>query len=189
MVRLINSLSRTPKKALKAGLFTATLLTSGVLLSGCATTTDNVKTHLEANTKYNYQQLSSFSIKPKQFVGAASDAEADIYNAVKSELGKKGYQFSNDNGDFAVEFYARRTEEKKMVMRPIITPAGQFTDYRMEDFLKGSLVIHLRDTKTNEVFWKNSLSAEGKHRAEGEELKKRIDYAVKRIFEAFPEKI
>jgi hypothetical protein len=160
-----------------------------VTLAGCANTNPgNVKTHVEANTKYDYQQLSSFSIEPKQFVGAASDAEGDIYDSVKSVLTTKGYQFNDSKGDFAVEFYARRKEEKKMVMRPVVTAAGQFTEYRMEDFLQGALVVHLRDTKTNEVFWKNTLSAEGKHRAEGEELKKRIQYAVERIFKAFPNK-
>jgi len=157
-------------------------------LTGCATESSNIKTHLEADQTYNYQQLSSFSIEPKQFVGAASDAEADIYNAVKNTLTQKGYQFTQGNGDFSVEFYARRKEEQKMVMRPISTPAGQFTEYRMEDFLQGALVVHLRDLKNNEVFWKNTLSAEGKHRAEGEELKKRIDYAVERIFMPFPNK-
>ncbi|GLQ33384.1 DUF4136 domain-containing protein [Litoribrevibacter albus] len=155
---------------------------------GCSSTPNNVQTHVVANTEYNYQQLGSFSIEPKQFVGAASDAEPDIYESVKDVLSRKGYQFSQAGGDFAVEFYARRTEEKKMVMRPIATPAGQFTEYRMEDFLKGALVIHLRDTKTNEIFWKNTLSAEGKHRAQGEELKKRIQYAVERIFSSFPNK-
>lgn len=188
MVSLFSSQTYKRTKAVTTSLLTASLLTSGLLLSGCSTTSENVQTHLQADRDYNYQQLSSFSIKPKQFIGAASDAEADIFNSVKTVLAQKGYQFTPENGDFAVEFYARRTEEKKMVMRPIITPAGQFTDYRMEDFLKGSLVIHLRDTKTNEVFWKNTLTGEGKHRAEGEELKKRIDFAVNRIFKAFPEK-
>lgn len=157
-------------------------------LVGCASQPNNIKTHLEANQAYNYQQLSSFSIEPKQFVGAASDAEADIYNAVKNTLTQKGYQFSQGNGDFAVEFYARRKSEQKMVMRPVTTPAGQFTEYRMEDFLQGALVLHLRDTKTNEVFWKNTLSAEGKHRSEGEELTKRINYAVDRLLTPFPNK-
>jgi len=166
----------------------ASVAVSTLGLTGCATESSNVKTHLEADQSYNYQQLSTFSIKPKQFVGAASDAEADIFNAVRNTLTQKGYQFSQHQGSFSVEFYARRKEEQKMVMRPISTPAGQFTEYRMEDFLQGALVIHLRDLKTNEVFWKNTLSAEGKHRAEGEELKKRINYAVERIFAPFPNK-
>ena len=173
--------------ALKATA-TATITASIAFMAGCASEPSNYKTHIEADTEYNYQQLSSFSIKPKQFVGAASDAEADIYDSVQKVLTKKGYQFTQQGGDFSVEFYARRESEQKMVIRPVSTPAGQFTEYRMEDFLKGALAIHLKDNKTQEIFWKNLLSAEGKHRAEGEELKKRIHYAVDKIFQTFPNK-
>jgi hypothetical protein len=158
------------------------------LTAGCASEQKNYQTHLEADSSYNYQQLSSFSITPKQFIGTSKEAENDVFNSVKSVLTNKGYQFVEGKGDFSVEFYGRRKEGKKMVIHPISTPAGQFTDYRMEDFLQGALVIHLRDNSTNTVFWKNTLSAEGKHRAEGEELKKRIQYAVDKMLAPLPAK-
>lgn len=172
-----------------ANLFHSIALgTSIIIAAGCASQPSNYKTYLEADQSYAYQELTHFSIEPKQFVGNASDAEPDIYDAVQSELKAKGYQFTQTGGDFAVEFYARRQEEKKMVVRPVHSPVGDFTEYRMEDFLKGALVIHLRDLKTNKVFWKNTYSAQSQKKLEGAALKEKIQQAVKKLFTPFPHK-
>lgn len=157
------------------------------VLSGCANQPYS-HPNLEADSNYPYQQLNTFCITPKQFVGSATDVEQIITDGLNNALTAKGYQQAScEKSDFEVEFYARRTEEKQMATRQIPSAAGTFTEYRMEDVLTGALAIHLKDQKDT-TFWKNLISKESRTAPSEEGQTKRIHKAIDILLEPFPGK-
>ncbi len=165
-------------------------LSSALLLSVLAGCASKPYSHpnLEADAGYPYQKLQTFCITPKQFTGSATDVEQTITSGLKTTLEAKGYSMTScANSDFEVEFYARRTEEKRMETRQIHSNIGTFTDYRMEDVLKGALAIHLKDNN-NTVFWKNLISKETHVAPPEEQQEQRIHKAINILLEPLPGK-
>ena len=170
-------------------LLTMTALTMATsLLSGCGTGSYD-HPNLKENASYAYQALKTFCITPKQFVGSATDVEPLITKQLTQTLTAKGYQAADcAYSDFSVEFYARRTEEKRITAKPVTTNLGIFTDYTMEDVLTGALAVHLRDTKTKEIFWKNLITKESRMMPPEEGKEKRIQHAIEVLLERLPDR-
>lgn len=143
--------------------------------------------NLKTNPAYPYHELSTFCVEAKQFVGSATDVETMIKQSIEQTMATKGYtKASCDQSDFTVEFYARRTEEKRMTAKPVTTNIGTFTDYKLEDVLRGAVAIHLKDNKNNDVFWKNLMQKESQVAPPEEGRQQRIDRAMRVILEPLP---
>jgi hypothetical protein len=162
-----------------------------VLMNGCATVpTADIRIDAEADPKVNFSAYKTYAwlgsaeivYDPKgRWEPPRFDADAEIKFLIDRELRKRGMIENSVNPDMAVAFAAgidtdalkvTRNPETKMVI--------------LEEAPQGGLLVILADVKTGYVVWVGRALADLQKDPTPEVMKKRLDYAVKKMIGNLP---
>ncbi len=167
-------------------------LVIGFFMAGCATTlTRDIEVDAQADPKINmagyktYAWLGSAQIvhdpdgqwEPPQF-----DADAEIRFLINREMRKLGMKEVMGNPDLVVAFAAgidmAALELKEDAKREMTI---------LENTPKGALVVLFLDAQTGRAVWAGAATGEVQQRKlSSEDVKKRLDFAVSRMFRKVP---
>lgn len=161
-------------------------------LSGCATVpVDDIDVTSDADPKANfsgyktYAWLGSLAVlndpqgmwKPKGF-----DIDSEVTFLINRELRKASIQETSVNPDLIV-VYAMGVDMS--ALKEKMNPDTELKT--IQNVPQGALVITLIDAETGFIIWAANATAEIKN-LQPEQAKKRLDYAVKKMFSEFANK-
>lgn len=169
-----------------------TLLTSILLISGCATSvTSDIKIETEAVTTAKFSGYKTYS-----WLGSAAilydpngkweppgfDADAEIKFLIDRELRQRGMVEDSFNSDLIVVFAAGID---MTAVRKEIDSDGKIG--ALINVPEGALTVALIDATTGVAVWAGLATADVQQSPDQETIKKRLDYAVRSMFKKLPE--
>ena len=170
--------------------FSITLFAAMFFIAGCASSvTKDIMVNTEADPKVDfkgyatYTWLGSAAIvydpdgkwEPPQF-----DADAEIKFLIDRELRKRGMTEDSLNPDMIVAFAAGIDME---IMEIDIDPKSDMVV--LENVPMGALTVILVDANSGLAIWAGIATAEIQQSPDQDTIKKRLDFAVTRMFKQF----
>lgn len=178
---------------MKSFLKTISLLASslflGLVLSSCASLSGDINTethkapgiNLNAYKTYNWLGSAEIIFDPiGQWEQPTLDTDEEVKTAIERELTKHGIKSTESHPDLLVAFAAgidttvlELKEDPDLNMR------------ELHNVPKAALLIALIDANTGYVIWHGFAEGNAQQQRSIEDIRARIDYAVKEIFESF----
>lgn len=108
-----------------------------------------------------------------------------IKQAVNNELKKLGYQLNESNPDLLLDFHIIVESKQDFTTHPD-SPYRYWRDYQLStyNYKVGTLIIHIVDSKIDQLVWQGTASAVLDERPT--KVEERINNTVARIFDKFP---
>jgi len=182
------------KKFLQIGEFVALTII-------CISCGPSLKVSSDYDKSANFSQYKTFSLyKSDSLHESISQLNQDrIFNAVKSEMSKKGFQESSSNPDLLVNVVAILKDRVAVssttdyygyggVYRPYYWGTGMgvsgTTNYNVQHYKDGSLIIDVVDANTKKLLWQGTGNKEIDKPAKDPDTA--IPQAVSSIMASFP---
>ncbi len=157
-----------------------------VLLAGCAPYAKDIRVETELDPKANisayksYAWLGDVSIlndPNEKWQPSGLDISSEIKFMVDRELRASGLHLSDDKPELAVSFLVGADMES---MQLKADPDSKLES--LKNIPEAALVVILIDVATENVIWIGKAEAEVQEGADQELVRKRIDYAITKMF-------
>ena len=162
-----------------------------MLLGGCASTmTGDIEVATEANPEVDLAGYKTYS-----WIGSAAilndpegrweppdfDADAELIFLINRELRAQGMSETRVDPDLLV-FYGAGIDMASVDIK--IDPATDTEEF--SNVPRGALLVVLVDSETEAALWGGVATAEIKQDPDPEVVRKRLDYAIRTMFQRFP---
>ena len=157
---------------------------SALFLQSC----NYVDVRSEYDTSANFRSFQTFNIRPITNVdeyNVNEFAQQHIINAINSELNARGYTQASRNADLTVESYISTKDKVEISAETSHRGHGDFsTRYDTYEYTEGTLIIDIRNAKTNKLVWQGVgmgvIDRSPKNREQ------RLSKVIAKIFRDFP---
>jgi hypothetical protein len=160
------------------------------LLLSCATMDIRTDATPDANAKI--ATFRTFGFRPAMEDGAASQdpiLDGHIRAALRLQLTSKGYYAADGSApDFEIGWST--AVKSKIDVQAMDTfygyGFGYTPDVSVRQYEQGTLVVNVIDRRSNTLIWRGVAQAEVSPNAEAAQIHERVNEAVKKMFERFP---
>ena len=182
-ISLTKQLSR--KIVNKLFFFFASLFTS-LILSSCATLTDDIVVSSHPNSEINVYSYKTFAWNEDcqiafdpigQWEQPTHDTDDEVRDIIKDDLLKRGFSLATKEPDLLVTFSAGVNSDLLKLSSKTSNENSAPTDVP-----RSALAIALTDAKSGQTIWLAHANASAQEQQSIENIRKRIHYAVKQIF-------
>lgn len=168
------------------------LLAVVVLVAGCSTVpTKDIVIDTAAEPTVNFSGYSSYAWLGSALIvndpegrwsPAPLDANTHVRYLINEQLNKRNIMLNESAPDLIV-YYGAGVDMDKLEFR-----TNDKTDnLTLQNVPTGGLLITLLDTRTGLVVWAAAASGEVQQNADADTVKKRLEYAVNKMFKELPE--
>ncbi len=171
-------------------LFRLFAISSILLLASCATVTQDIKVDAQADPKVSFSGYKTFTwllsaeivYDPQgQWEPPNVDIDSEVRFMVNRELRKRGMTEVSANPDIFVAF-AAGVDMTSLGLKE--NPESK--EKVLENIPKSGLVVVLVDADTGFIIWLGEASGEVGSSRSVEDIRTRIDYAIKQMFKRIP---
>ena len=167
-------------------LFFSGALFANLLLSSCATLTDDITVRSHANENINIQSYKTFAWNTDsqiafdpigQWEQPTLDTDEDVRNLIQKDLLKRGFRHTLEKPDLLVTFSAGMDSN-------ILKLSKNSSDKNSASNAvpKSSLVVAFTDAISGQTIWLAHADASPQEQQSIDNIRKRIHYAIKQIF-------
>lgn len=165
------------------------LLISSFVLSSCSTLTGDITITSHMNDGINLKNYKTFDWNTNsqiafdpigQWEQPTLDTDVDVQNQIQKDLLKRGFEHSLDEPDLLVTYTAGVESE-------LLKLSNNASDKNptSNEIDKSSLVIAFTDAISGQTIWLAHADASPQEQQSIENIRKRIHFAIKEIFEVF----
>ena len=169
-------------------ILSAVLAASLLTLSGCGSTTKDIKVASKTSSKVNLEGYKTYAWLPianvlidekAEFKGRGYSVNDYIESQINKSLLNSERTLDKENPDFVVSYILGVDMD---AMKEKLDEEGK---KYLENVSEAAIVIVLMDTQTQKVIWAGSAETNLHQEVSDEESKKRIKYAIEKMFSDF----
>jgi len=169
-------------------ILSAVLAASLLTMSACSSANQNIKVASQTSPKVNLEGYKTFAWLPianvlidekAQFKGRGYSVNDYMESQINKALLNANKTLDSEKPDFAVSYILGVDMD---AMKEKLDDEGK---KYLENVSEAAIVVVLMDTQTQKVIWAGSAETNLHQEVSDEESKKRIDYAIEKMFSDF----
>lgn len=173
-------------KKLSSHLFLCVTFSLSLLLSSCATLTDDIVISSHTNSEINVRSYKTFAWNVDsqiafdpigQWEQPTVDTDEEVRDIIQRDLLKRGFVYTSKEPDLLVTFSAGVNSD----LLKLSNNSANDTSTSIE-VSKSALVVAFTDAASGQTIWLAHADADAQEQQSIDNIRKRIRYAIKQIF-------